>query len=158
MGDLQRKPLHIERFPFTARPSKAPQFCPRLATLDAAFVKFLPNPLFVIGTLPSNRRIITLPRSSIIHQGFSGQPSGLLRDNMCNGHSSQCRTGLKHPASIGAFSWRYNRFGCVMDERVTVCPPLTGGFQLQVNQSTITTRSGMNDAAYSCACRLACAH
>ena len=148
MGDLQRKPLHIERFPFTARLFKAPP--PVLSKTG--------YPRRRLGTLPSNRRIITLPRLSIIHQGFSGQPSGLLRNNMCNGHGSQCRTGLKHSASIGAFSWRYNRFGCVMDERVTVCPPLTGGFQLQVNQSTITTRSGMNDAAYCCACRLACAH
>jgi hypothetical protein len=41
--------------------------------------------------------------------------------------------------------------GCVMDERVTVRPPLAGGFKVQVNQSKITTRSGMNDAAYCCA-------
>lgn len=45
MGDLQRKPLYIERFLFTAWLFKA---------LDATFVKFLLNLLFMIDTLPSN--------------------------------------------------------------------------------------------------------
>jgi hypothetical protein len=43
----------------------------RLANLEAAFDDFLPNPLFVIGTLGPNRRLIALPGSSIIDQCFS---------------------------------------------------------------------------------------
>ena len=77
-------------------------------SLDAAFGDFLPDPPSIIGALPSNRRIITLARSSIIYQGSSARPGSLPDNSMCNGYGSWCPNGLKKSASIGAFCWRCN--------------------------------------------------
>ncbi len=82
-----------------------------------------------------------LPRTPVIHQCFSGQPSGLLRNSMCNGYGSRCSTGLKCSDSIGGYSWCRNRFRCVTDERTIVCPPPTGGFYNPSQKGLPTSRT-----------------